>query len=66
MRDSATHMFARLDKNHDSKLDRDEFFASELHYFARLDRNNDGVITGDETYTQRRTGAAGDAKPERS
>ncbi len=66
MRDSATHTFARLDKNHDGKLDRDEFFASELRYFARLDRNADGVVTRDETYTQRRTGAADNAKPGRS
>jgi Ca2+-binding EF-hand superfamily protein len=65
VRDSAVKTFARLDKNHDGKLDHDEFAASELRYFARLDRNNDGVITRDET-TSRRTGDTGTRKPGRT
>ncbi|HUB85055.1 MAG TPA: EF-hand domain-containing protein [Rhizomicrobium sp.] len=65
VRDSAVKTFARLDRNKDGKLDRDEFAASELRYFARLDRNNDGVITRDET-TTRRYGDAGTEKPGRT
>jgi hypothetical protein len=65
VRDSAVKAFARLDKNHDGKLDRDEFAASELRYFARLDRNSDGVVTRDET-TTRRYGDAGSEKPGRT
>jgi hypothetical protein len=65
VRDSAVKTFARLDRNHDCKLDRDEFAASELRYFARLDRNNDGVITRDET-TTRRYGDTGTEKPGRT
>jgi Ca2+-binding EF-hand superfamily protein len=65
VRDSAVKTFARLDKNHDGKLDRDEFAASELRYFARLDRNSDGTITRDET-TARRYGDAASGKPGRT
>ncbi len=65
VRDSAVKTFARLDKNHDGKLDRDEFAASELRYFARLDRNSDGTVTRDET-TSRRYGDAGTEKPGRT
>lgn len=65
VRDSAVKTFARLDRNKDGKLDRDEFAASELRYFARLDRNGDGVITRDET-TTRRYGDAGTEKPGRT
>jgi hypothetical protein len=65
VRDSAVKTFARLDKNKDGKLDRDEFAASELRYFARLDRNSDGIVTRDET-TSRRYGDAGTEKPGRT
>lgn len=65
VRDSAVKTFARLDRNKDGKLDRDEFAASELRYFARLDRNNDGVILRDEI-TSRRYGDAGAEKPGRT
>jgi Ca2+-binding EF-hand superfamily protein len=65
VRDSAVKTFARLDKNKDGKLDRDEFAASELRYFARLDRNGDGIVTRDET-TSRRYGDAGTEKPGRT
>jgi Ca2+-binding EF-hand superfamily protein len=65
VRDSAVKTFARLDKNHDGKLDRDEFAESELRYFARLDRNGDGTVTRDET-TSRRYGDAGTEKPGRT
>jgi Ca2+-binding EF-hand superfamily protein len=65
VRDSAVKTFARLDKNHDGKLDRDEFAASEIRYFARLDRNGDGTVTRDET-TSRRYGDTGTRKPGRT
>ena len=65
VRDSAVKTFARLDKNHDGKLDRDEFAASELRYFARLDRKGDGIITRDEM-TTRRYGDTGTEKPGRT
>ncbi|HEY2033697.1 MAG TPA: EF-hand domain-containing protein [Rhizomicrobium sp.] len=65
VRDSAVKMFARLDKNHDGKLDREEFAASELRYFARMDRNGDGIVTRDEI-SQRRYGANGNSKPGRT
>jgi Ca2+-binding EF-hand superfamily protein len=65
VRDSAAKTFARLDKDHDGKLTRDEFAASEIRYFARLDRNNDGVVTRDETYS-RRYGDATSGKPGRT
>jgi Ca2+-binding EF-hand superfamily protein len=63
VRDSAVKAFARLDKNKDGKLDREEFAASELRYFARLDRNGDGTVTRDETTSRR---YAGNAKPGRA
>jgi hypothetical protein len=63
VRDSAVKTFARLDRNKDGKLDRDEFAASELRYFARLDRNNDGTVTRDETTSRR---YAGNGKPGRT
>lgn len=66
VRDSATRMFARLDANHDGKLDRDEFAASELRYFARMDRDGDGVVTREEAGSQRRGGANADSKPGRT
>jgi Ca2+-binding EF-hand superfamily protein len=62
VRDSAVKAFARLDKDHDGKLTREEFAASELRYFARLDRNSDGTVTRDET-ASRRYGDAGTEKP---
>lgn len=55
VRDSAGKMFARLDKNHDGKVDRGEFAESQTRYFAKLDRNNDGVVTRDEFTAGRRT-----------
>ncbi|HEY5337681.1 MAG TPA: EF-hand domain-containing protein [Rhizomicrobium sp.] len=66
IRDSAAHMFTRLDTNHDGKLDRGEFAATEARYFARMDRNNDGAVTRDEISSQRRYGANGTAKPGRT
>lgn len=55
VRNSAMKMFGRLDRNHDGKVDRGEFAASQTRYFARLDRNNDGAVTRDEFYAGRRT-----------
>ena len=66
VRDSATHAFARLDRNHDGKLDLEEFAASELRYFARIDRNHDGIVTRDEISSQRRYGVAANGKPGRT
>ncbi|HEY8948900.1 MAG TPA: EF-hand domain-containing protein [Rhizomicrobium sp.] len=63
VRDSSTKMFARLDKNHDGKIDRGEFAESQTRYFAKLDRNNDGVVTRDEFYAGRRTASAYSRKP---
>jgi len=63
VRDSSTKMFARLDKNHDGKIDRGEFAESQTRYFAKLDRNNDGVVTRDEFYAGRRTASNDHRKP---
>jgi Ca2+-binding EF-hand superfamily protein len=63
VRDSSARMFARLDKNHDDKIDRGEFAESQTRYFAKLDRNNDGVVTRDEFYAGRRTASAYSRKP---
>lgn len=63
VRDSSSKMFARLDKNHDGKIDRGEFAQSQTRYFAKLDRNNDGVVTRDEFYAGRRTASATLRKP---
>lgn len=65
VRESAVKTFARLDKNKDGAVDRDEFAASELRYFARLDRNSDGTVTRDET-ANRRYGDAANGKPGRT
>jgi Ca2+-binding EF-hand superfamily protein len=61
---SNTKKFARLDKNHDGKVDRGEFAESQTRYFTRLDRNHDGVVTRDEFYAGRRTAAAYHRKPD--
>jgi Ca2+-binding EF-hand superfamily protein len=63
VRDSGTKMFARLDKNHDGKIDRGEFTQSQMRYFVKLDRNNDGVVTRDEFYAARRTASNDRHKP---
>jgi Ca2+-binding EF-hand superfamily protein len=57
--------FARLDNNHDGKVDRGEFAASQTRYFTKLDRNHDGVVTRDEFYAGRRTASAYHRKPDR-
>lgn len=57
VRDSATRMFKRLDKNSDGKLDLAEFAASQERYFTKLDQNRDGAVTRDEFYAHRRTAA---------
>ncbi len=63
IRESNAKMFARLDRNHDGKLDREEFAESQARYFARLDANNDGVVTRDELYAGRRAASNGNRKP---
>ena len=63
VRDSGTKMFARLDKNHDGKIDRGEFTQSQMRYFVKLDRNNDGVVTRDEFYAAGRTASNDRHKP---
>lgn len=40
--------FARVDANHDGRIDRDEFRADAVQFFKRLDTNHDGVIDGFE------------------
>ncbi|MBS0277380.1 MAG: EF-hand domain-containing protein [Proteobacteria bacterium] len=62
---SDARKFARLDNNHDGKVDRSEFAASQTRYFTRLDRNHDGVVTRDEFYAGRRTASAYHRKPDR-
>lgn len=63
VRDSSTKMFARLDKNHDGKIDRGEYAESQTRYFERLDKNNDGVVTRDEFYAARRSASNYSRKP---
>ena len=63
VRDSAQRMFTRLDRNHDSKIDRGEFAESETRHFAAMDRNNDGVVTRDEFYSGRRYASNNPRKP---
>jgi Ca2+-binding EF-hand superfamily protein len=63
VRDTSAKMFARLDKNHDGKIDRGEFAESQTRYFAKLDRNNDGAVTRDEYYAGRRTASNYHRKP---
>lgn len=40
--------FARVDANHDGRIDREEFRADAMLYFKVLDTNGDGVIDGFE------------------
>jgi Ca2+-binding EF-hand superfamily protein len=40
--------FARVDANHDGRVDRAEFEADAAQFFKRLDTNGDGVIDGFE------------------
>jgi len=40
--------FARLDRNGDGRIDRDEFELIGAERFARLDADGDGVASGDE------------------
>jgi Ca2+-binding EF-hand superfamily protein len=40
--------FARVDADHDGRIDRDEFRADAAQFFQRLDTNHDGVIDGFE------------------
>ena len=40
--------FARVDANHDGRIDRAEFRADAEQFFKRLDANGDGVIDGFE------------------
>jgi len=42
--------FNKADKNHDGKLDADEFRADAEAFFRVLDRNQDGVLTSGEIY----------------
>jgi hypothetical protein len=40
--------FARVDANHDCRIDRDEFRVDAVQFFKRLDTNHDGAIDGFE------------------
>lgn len=40
--------FARYDKDHDSRVSRDEFLASRQKAFAKLDRDGDGRLAFEE------------------
>ncbi|MGH7025656.1 MAG: hypothetical protein ACREEB_19010 [Caulobacteraceae bacterium] len=40
--------FARVDTNHDGRIDRSEFLADAERFFHKLDTNRDGVIDGFE------------------
>lgn len=40
--------FARLDRNGDGRIDRDEFELAGTERFARLDADGDGMASGDE------------------
>ena len=50
--------FARLDANHDGRIDRDEFRADAARYFKVLDANGDGVIDGFEVSAYEKSVAA--------
>ena len=47
--------FARVDTNHDGKIDRAEFRADAAAFFKRVDVNGDGVIDGFEIAAYERT-----------
>jgi Ca2+-binding EF-hand superfamily protein len=47
--------FARLDAQHDGKIDRAEFRADAEQFFKRLDTNRDGVIDGFEISAYEKT-----------
>ncbi|MEZ5900383.1 MAG: EF-hand domain-containing protein [Hyphomicrobiaceae bacterium] len=42
------NVFKKLDKNHDGKLDANEFQALVKHHFNKADKNHDGVVDQDE------------------
>lgn len=41
--------FARVDKDHDKSVTRDEFLATRRKSFAKLDTNKDGVLSFEES-----------------
>src|SRR5258708_20079320 len=47
--------FARVDANHDGRIDRAEFRADAARFFKQLDTNGDGVIDGFEVAAYERT-----------
>jgi hypothetical protein len=47
--------FARVDTNHDGKIDRTEFRADAAAFFKRIDTNGDGVVDGFEIAAYERT-----------
>ena len=47
--------FARVDANHDGRIDRSEFRADAEQFFKRLDTDHDGVIDGFEVAAYEKT-----------
>ena len=47
--------FARVDANHDGRIDRAEFHDDAAQFFKQLDTNGDGVIDGFEVAAYERT-----------
>jgi Ca2+-binding EF-hand superfamily protein len=50
--------FARVDTNHDGRIDRAEFRADAIQFFKLLDTNHDGVIDGFEVAAYEKNVAA--------
>jgi Ca2+-binding EF-hand superfamily protein len=49
-------LFARLDANHDGKIDRTESRTAATKHFAEMDENGDGKVTKDEKAAAPRQG----------
>ena len=59
-----TEMFAKMDTNHDGKLDAADRAAHEGQMFDRIDANHDGALSRDEFMAAHQRGPGGDAGPE--